>query len=94
MDENLAQLTQETEDPKSNKEIPYFPPHKVNVTELNCKVVKKVAFPPISGLSPLSSKKFCPTQFLEGPTPPLSFLNNIFRVIESTIKPLTEVLYV
>ena len=44
----------------------------VNLIELNCKVVKKVATPhfcinpPFSGLSPLSSKKFCT------PLPPLS----------------------
>ena len=76
-----------------------FPPHRVNVTERNCKVVKKVA-PPISistlfsGLSPLSRKNFCPTQFLEGPTLPLPFLNHIFHVTAPTIKSLTEVLYV
>ena len=29
LDENLAQLTQNTEDPKSNQWIPYFP-HKHN----------------------------------------------------------------
>ena len=52
-----------------------LPTPRINVTELKCKVVKKVATPlpqpPFSGLSPLYSKKFCPTQLLEGPTPPL-----------------------
>ena len=93
MDENLGWLTQGTEDPKSNKEIPYFPTQKVNVTELNCRVVKKVGTPLISGLYPFPWKKFCPTQFLEGPTPLLSFLNHIFHVTAPAIKPLIEVLH-
>ena len=35
-----------TEDPKSNKGNLTFPPYTVNVIELNCKVIKKVATPP------------------------------------------------
>ena len=34
MNENLEGLTQNTEDPKSNKGNLYFPPHTVNVIEL------------------------------------------------------------
>ena len=34
LDENLAWLTQNTEDPKSNKGNLTFPPHTVNVIEL------------------------------------------------------------
>ena len=34
MDENLAWLTQNTEDPKSNRRKLTFPPHTVNVTEI------------------------------------------------------------
>ena len=73
------------------------------MTERNCKVVKKVAPPsppPIStstlftGLFPLSSKKYCPAQFLEGPTLPLPFLNQIFHVTAHIMKSLTEVFYV
>ena len=65
LDENLAWLTQKTEDLKSNKGNLTFLPHTVNVIELNCKIIKKVAPPPpFSGLSP---------PFLEknlSPTPP------------------------
>ena len=71
------------------------------MTERNCKVVKKVAPPPphfyinsFTGLSPLSSKKYCPTQFLDGPTLPLPFLNQIFHVTAHIMKSLTEVFYV
>ena len=46
LNENLAWLTQKTEDPKSNKGNLTSPPHIVNVIELNCKVIKKVATPP------------------------------------------------
>ena len=81
LDDNLAGLTQKTEDPKSNKGNLTFPTHTVNVIELNCKIIKKVAIPPFlhqppsfSGLSCLSSKKFRTppsqvTQSLEDPTP-------------------------
>ena len=78
LDENLAWLTQKTEDPKSNKGNLTFPPHTVNMTELNCKVIEN-GYPspsPFLGLSLLSSKKIVSppppqvTQFLEGPTPP------------------------
>ena len=69
MDENLEWLTQNTEDPKSNKGNLNFPTHViVNVIELSVmKVTKKwqphhfyinPPPPPFSGLSPLSSKKF------------------------------------
>ena len=44
MDENLAWLTQNTEDPKSNKGKLTSPPHTVNVIELQYN--KKVATPP------------------------------------------------
>ena len=76
LDENLPWLTQQTEDPKSDEGNLIFPTHTLNVIELNCKIIKKVATPhfyinpPISSLSPLSWKKFRTTQFLEGPTPP------------------------
>ena len=58
LDENLAWLTQKTEDLKSNKGKLTFSPHTVNAIERNCKILKKVATPPFSGLSSLSSKKF------------------------------------
>ena len=75
MDENLEWLTQNTEDPKSNKGNLTFSRHTVN--GLNCKVIKKwqppppisTSTPPFSGLSPLFSKKFR--------TPPPS--DSIFR---------------
>ena len=66
MDENLEWLTQNTEDSKSNKGNLTFLTHRVNVTKLQSN--KKVATLPhfyinsppfFSGLSPLSSKKFC-----------------------------------
>ena len=85
LDENLPWLTQKTEDPKSNKGNLTFPPNTVNVNELNCKVIKKVATPSpspnfyinpsFSGLSPLSRKNaIAPqvTKYLEGPTPPFN----------------------
>ena len=79
LDENLAWLTQKTEDLKSNKGNLTFLPHTVNVIELNCKIIKNVAPPPpFSGLSPpFLEKNLSPTpppqvtQLLEGPT--LSF---------------------
>ena len=53
LDENLPWLTQKTEDPKSNKANLTFSPDTINVIELNCKIIKKVATPPpFSGLSP------------------------------------------
>ena len=70
LDENHPWLTQKTEDPTSNKGNLTFPHTQyINVIELNCKVIKKVAIPsppiststpppPFSGLSPLSRKKF------------------------------------
>ena len=56
-----------------------FPTRTTNATELNCKVVKNVTTtpspylhqPPFSGLSPLSGKRFCPHQILEGPALPV-----------------------
>ena len=80
MDENLAWLTQKTEDLKSNKGNLTSPPHTVNVIELNCKVIKKVATPPppfpflhqpplFRFIPPFLAKNFAPpyqmTQFLE-----------------------------
>ena len=41
VDENLAWLTQKTEDSKSNEGNLTPPPHTANVIELNCKVLKK-----------------------------------------------------
>ena len=77
LDENLAWLTQKTEDPKGIKGVLLSPlSHTVNVTELNCKIIKKVAIPPFLHQTPppLSSKKFRTlpqvTQFLESPTSP------------------------
>ena len=46
LDENLAWLTQKTEDLKSNKGNLTSRPHTVNMIELNCKIIKKVATPP------------------------------------------------
>ena len=52
-----------------------FPPHTINVIELNCKVVKKKwQPPPFSSLYPLSSKKLCTSpprwlNFCKIPTP-------------------------
>ena len=54
MDENLPWLAQKTEDPKSNKRNLTFPPYTVNVIELNCKVIKKVATPPFLLQPPFS----------------------------------------
>ena len=51
LDENPPWLTQKTEDPKSNKGNLTFPQHTVNVIELNCKVIKKVATLPIYTLT-------------------------------------------
>ena len=65
LDENLAWLTHKTEDPKSNKGNLTFPPLTVNVVELNCKVIKKVATPPP----------------LPPPTPPFLHQPPIFRFI-------------
>ena len=66
LDENLARITQKTEDPKSNKGNLTFPLHTVNVIDLNCKVIKKVATllfyinpRPFSGLSPPFLARFC-----------------------------------
>ena len=76
MDQNLAWLTQKTEDPKSNKGNLTFPPHTVNMIELLS--TEKVATPPIStstpftGLSSFLGKNLVlphVTQFSEGPTP-------------------------
>ena len=46
LDENLAWLTQKNEDLKSNNGNLTFTSHTVNVTELNIKIIKKVATPP------------------------------------------------
>ena len=46
LDDNLAWLTQKTEDPKSNKGNLGFPPHTANVIELNCKVIESGNPPP------------------------------------------------
>ena len=46
LDDNLAWLTQKTEDPKSNKGNLSFPPHTVNVIERNCKVIESGNPPP------------------------------------------------
>ena len=70
LDENLAWLTQKTEDLKSNKGNLTFLPHTVNVIELNCKIIKKVAPPPpFSGFSPPLLKKNL------SPPPPPKWLN-------------------
>ena len=48
LDENLAQLTQKTEDPKVIKRTLLPPPlhtHTVNVIELHCKIIKKWQLP-------------------------------------------------
>ena len=66
LDENLPWLTQKTEDLKSNKGNLTSPPHTVNVIELNCKVINKVATPlPFLGNNVVPPQV---TQFLEGPT--------------------------
>ena len=67
----MQMLTQKTEEPKGNKGNLTFPSHAVNMTELESN--KKVATPPplpikppFTGLSPLSSKKFCiPPQVIQ-----------------------------
>ena len=82
LDENLPWLIQKTDDLKSNKGNLTFPPHTVNVIELNCKVIKKVATPsiftstppppPLQVYPPFLGKILYPpqvTKFLEGPTP-------------------------
>ena len=70
MDQNLAWLTQKTEDPKSNKENLTFSTHtKYDWTENNKKVVTPPPdfyINPVTGLSPLSSKNFSsPTQVIQ-----------------------------
>ena len=60
LDDNLAWLTQKTEDPKSNKGNLSFPPHTVNVIELNCKVTESGNPPPISTSIPLPIFRFIP----------------------------------
>ena len=82
MDQNLAWLTQKTEEPKSNKVKLTFPSHTVNMTELQSNKVATPHFyinPPhtYTGLSPFLAKKFCippprVTQFSESPTPPFN----------------------
>ena len=47
LNENLAWLTQKTEDPKSNKGNLTFPPHTVNMIKLNCKVIENGNPPPL-----------------------------------------------
>ena len=83
LDENLAQLTQKTEDPKSNKgnlTHPLPPPsrHTERVNVIEMKSIKKEATPHFyinshfSGLSSFLAKHFVKTlpvtQFFEGPT--------------------------
>ena len=51
MDKNLEWLTQNTEDPQSNKRTLLSPPHTVNVIELQSN--KKVATPPFVDQIPL-----------------------------------------
>ena len=60
LDENLAWLTQKTEDPKSNKGNLTFPPHTINVIELNCKILNNP--PTFSDPFPLSSKSILPSR--------------------------------
>ena len=78
MDENLAWLTQNTEDAKSNKGNLIFSTHTVNVIELSSN--KKVATshfytnPPFQVYPPFQAKKLVPplvTQCSQGPPPPL-----------------------
>ena len=76
LDENLAWLTEKTEDPKSNKGNLNFLPQTVNVIELNCKVIKKVATPAfLHQPPPLSRKTFCtpPSDSIFGKSYPLPF---------------------
>ena len=47
LDENLAWLTQKTEDPKAIKGTLLLHTHTVNVIELHCKVIKKWQPPPL-----------------------------------------------
>ena len=75
MDENPEWLTQNTEDPKSNKGNLTFSTHIVNVIELYSN--KKVANPPFSTSTspfqvypPFLAKNFVVIQFSEGPTAP------------------------
>ena len=79
MDENLEWLTQNTEDPKSNKRNLTFPTHTVNVIELQSN--KKVATTPflhqlpLLRFIPLSSKIFCnpPSDSIFGRSYPPAF---------------------
>ena len=74
----------------------------VNMTELNCKVVKKVATPPFLHQPPFQvyppflAKNFIPspqvTQFLEGPTPPPSpWYHNNFSQHSNTLQKRLQV---
>ena len=60
LDKNLAWLTQKTEDPKGNKGNLTFPPHTVNMTELNCKVLNNSPPPFLQIYSPSLAKEFVP----------------------------------
>ena len=80
LDENLAWLTQKSEDSKGIKgalRSSHTHTHTVNVIELNCKVIKS-GNPPFEVYPLFLAKSFVPsphsqvTQFLEG-CPPISF---------------------
>ena len=84
MDENLAWLTQKTEESKCNKASFTSSCTYTQQLQWNCKGIKKVTTPPFLhqpslpflGLSPLSSKIFGTsqvTQFLDRPTPSTPF---------------------
>ena len=77
MDENLARLTQKTEEPKGNEGNFTFPTQRVIVIA-NCNVIKKSQSPiststsPFQVYPPIIAKNLIPpqvAQFLEGPTP-------------------------
>ena len=79
MDDNLAWLTEKTEESKFNKPRFTFSPHTQYI-QLNCKVIKKNGNPPpFLGLSPLSSKIFG--------TPP-KWLNFLKVLLPSPSTPL------
>ena len=92
LDENHPWLTQKTEDPTSNKGNLTFPHTQyINVIELNCKVIKKVAIPspPISTSTPPPLFQVYPPFLGKNFVPPLP-RDSIFRRSYTTLPPFNK----